>query len=245
MDKFVQSFGGQLVLEALGTQCPPFPNADYWFKRDNVIIELKCLIEDKSNDSRISAAMSDLCNKFINSGQMPDPGRGRFIIQSKDCPLELQKGLYKIVGRSLRRRLQKANRQIKATREKLGCPDAYGLVLLANDGNYRLEPTQFRSAVDQAIGKDFSGIEGVVLFTVNMLSSSPIIQEHSSHAALWMPCPREGYRDLPDNFLQRFSDGWIKHVGRFIGEDIKVLGDLDAEQLDSFRCDQKVSKARK
>jgi hypothetical protein len=245
MDKFVRNFGGQLVLDALGTRSPPFANADYWFERDNVVAELKCLSEDKSDDVQISAAMNKLFNDLINSGRMPDPGPGRFIVQSANCPVEFQKGLYKILARPIRRRLHKANRQIKATRVKLGCPDAYGLVFLANDGNYRLEPAQFRCAVDVAIGRDFSGVEGLILFTVNMLSTSPIIQEHSSHAALWMPCPRVGHRALPDEFVRRFIDDWSKHVGQFVGEEIKVVRDFDAEQLESFRCDQKVSKARR
>jgi hypothetical protein len=243
MNRFVREFGGQLVLDVVGPN-PSFANADYWFDRENVVAELKCLSEDKSQDPRQRAAIQKLFDSFVDSGRIPDPGVGLFRVETKDCPAEFQRGVYKILARPMKRRLDKANRQIKVTRRKLGREDAYGLVLLANDGDYRLEPAQFRQAVEFALGTDFSAIEGLVLFTVNLLSTSPAIGPHMSHANVWMPCARPGHRVISQDFLSRLCDGWFKHVGHLIGEPIPVLHEVDPAQIESFVCDQRVSRAR-
>lgn len=244
MNRFVREFGGQLVLDVVGPN-PSFANADYWFDRENVVAELKCLSEDKSQDPRLHAAIQKLFDSFVDSGRIADPGVGVFRVDSKDCPIEFQRAVYKILARPIKRRLDKANRQIKATRRKLGIDDAYGLVLLANDGNYRLEAAQFRQAVEVALGNDFSAIEGLVLFTVNLLSTGPAMEPHASHANVWMPCSRIGHRVISQDFLSRLADGWSKHVGRLIGESIPVVHEADPADIEGFVCDQRVSRARR
>lgn len=90
MNRFVREFGGQLVLDVVGPN-PSFANADYWFARENVVAELKCLSEDKSQDPRLHAAIQKLSNSFVDSGRIPDPGEGVFGVDSKDCPIEFQR----------------------------------------------------------------------------------------------------------------------------------------------------------
>lgn len=240
MNRFVRDFGGALVLEALGTGCPPFANADYWFESENIIAELKCLTEDKTNDSRMRRALNRQFDDFVDSGRMPDPGPGLYRINSSACPREFQREIYKIFARPIKRRFRKANEQIKATRQKLGRADAQGLVLLANDGNYRLEVNQLMCAVDLALGKDFSGIDSVVVFTENMPANTPFTERHAN---VWIPADREGHRPISAEFLHRFSDGWFKHVSRLVGKDIPVFRDIEHAVLDSLYCDQVASKA--
>lgn len=118
-------------------------------------------------------------------------------------------------------------------------------MLLANDGNYRLEPAQFRQAVEAALGNDFSAIEGLVLFTVNLLFTGPAMEPHASHANVWMPCSRMGHRVISQDFLGRLADGWSKHVGRLIEESIPVVHEANPADIEGFVYDQRVSRARR
>jgi hypothetical protein len=245
MNRFVRNFGGELVSNLVGTRSPPFANADYWFEQDNVVAELKCLAEDDSREARIRKNVQKLFDSFHRSGRMPYPKFwGVRRINSTDCPPAFQRALYRLLAQPLKGRLRKANQQIRETRKHLGKDDAYGLVLLANDGHYHLEPAQFRHAVDVALGKDFSAIEGLILFTVNLLSTGPGVEPHASHINVWMPCSRVGHREISDEFLRRFQEGWTQHVGNFIGEKIPVIYEMDTE-IEGFRYDQRLSRTRR
>jgi hypothetical protein len=239
MDTVVQTIGGQRVLDILGTDSPAFSNADYWFEKYNVIAELKCITEDKSGDVRMRKAISALVNKAMDSGRVPDPGRGVFRIQSGSLPIDVQRGIYKILARAIRQRLKKANRQIKSTRDKLGLADAYGLVLLANDGNYALQPEQLMYAVDVALGNDFSAVESLIVFMPNMLSLSPLTPLHTS---VWVPASREGRREVPDALLREIEAGWIEHVRKMTGEPIPIFKEVEHDVLAQTWYDQRVSR---
>jgi hypothetical protein len=245
MNFVVQQLGGTLVADLVRDRSPQFANADYWFERDNVIVELKCLSDDKTYDPQLRRALNKLFDSFIDSARIPDPGPGVFRVNSKNMPLDFQRQLYRLLARSIKRRFRKANQQIKQTRELLGRHDAYGLVLLANDGNYRLEPAQLMYAVDTALSRDFSAIEGLVVFTVNLLSTGPGIEPYASHANVWIPASRDRHRDLPDPFIERFFEAWVRHLRDLIGEKIPVLRDREHSELEHWRYDQRLCRSRR
>ena len=243
MNNFVCNFGGRLVSEMLETKSPTISNADYWFEAENIVVELKCLTKDKSDDSRPRDSLELKFNDLINSGTWPDPGPGSFRVNSTDFPIETQHELYALFARTIRKRLSKANAQIKATRDWLNRPEAYGLVLLANDGNFQLEFNQLMAAVDEALGKNFSAIEGLVVFSENMLISLPehLATHAISHARPWIPASREGHRDLPADFLRRFHQGWANHTGKLLGQEIPILSQIGHDVLNQSRIDRRVS----
>lgn len=143
------------MTDALGNTSPGFANADYFFEQENIIAELKCLTEDKLSDSRQSESIRNLFEQNISLGQIPDPGPGIVRINSSDCPLDIQRKLYSIISRPIKTHIEKANRQIRETRRQLNRPDAHGLLLFANDGNFRLELDQFAHAIDVTLGNSF------------------------------------------------------------------------------------------
>lgn len=245
MNRFVRKFGGKTVSDVIATNNPTFANADYIFEKENIIAELKCLTEDKSNDSKQKARISALFERYVRSGRMPYFA-GLRVIQSKDCPTDLQKELYRIFARPIRRQLDKANQQIRETRKFLKMENAHGLVLLANDGNYRLEPAQLVHCVELALGNRFSAIDTVVVFTVNMLASVPPERSDiASHVSVWIPAGRVGHSEIAVGFLDRLAAGWARHVGEFIDEDVPIAFDLDHSFIAELRCDQLLAKARR
>lgn len=240
MNHFVRTVGGELVSNVIGTKNPLFANADYVFRQDNVVAELKCLSENKDTDANQRAEIAALFKRYSDAGKMPY-WRGCRAINSTDCPVDLQKGLYRIFARPIRQQIKKANRQIRETRRVLGMDDALGLLLLANDGNFRLEPGQLMYTIDTAIGQRFSAIDTVVVFTVNMSASLPAhIRELPPHANVWIPAPRIGHRNIPDEFLNRLSRGWVRHVSDRLQQPIPVFEDIEHALLEKLRYDDRM-----
>ena len=236
MGNYVKAFGGQLGMDLFG-HSPDFANADYVFPQDNVIAELKCLTDDKSEDEDLQKELEELFESAIRKGHMSDPGPGRVLMETKGTPLAFQRQVYKVISKSLKRRLAKANKQIKQTKARLNRPDALGLVLLCNDGNFRLEPAQWVHAVEVALGRDFSSINSVVQFTVNMLATTPMMGQHTN---LWISGSRREITKVPDDFIRRFGEGWAEHVGQIIGRPVAFGGTLDVENLESLKFDRQL-----
>ena len=236
MGRFVRSFGGQVVADLFGPS-PDFLNADYFFPRDDVIAELKCVTEDKSGDEGLQEKLQQLFDRCVDRGLLPEPGPGWHVFETKNAPLKVQREVYALFGRSIKRRLDKANKQIKRTREQLKRPDARGLVLLANDGNFHLEPAQWAHAVQVALGRDFSAINSVVLFTVNMLAATPKLGQHTN---FWIAASRTTHPEVPEEFMHRLGEGWAQHVAKVIGQPVPMRHDIAAKDLESLKFDRKI-----
>ena len=54
---FVRGFGGEVVEDIVGAS-PDFRNADYLFRSNRVVAELKRVVEDKSEDDKASKKFS-------------------------------------------------------------------------------------------------------------------------------------------------------------------------------------------
>lgn len=236
MDRFVKSFGGQVGLDLFGPN-PDFSNADYVFPQDKVVAELKCLTDDKSADEDLQKKLEELFESAIQRGFIPDPGPGRHILETKGTPLQFQREVYAVISRSIIRRLSKANKQIKETKARLNLPEARGLLLLCNDGNFRLEPAQWVHAVRVALGNDFSSINSVVQFTVNMLSTTPTMGQHAN---LWMSGVRPGIKPVPEDFIHRLGEGWARHVGQLHNMPVTWNQTLDAKDIESLKYDRQI-----
>jgi hypothetical protein len=56
---FVKAFGGELIRDIVGPS-PNFHDADYLFRKEGVIAELKVLTEDKLNDPEMRKKLGAL-----------------------------------------------------------------------------------------------------------------------------------------------------------------------------------------
>ena len=76
--------------------------------------------------------------------------------------------MYQVTGKSIRRRIQKANKQIRETKTALGLADYRGVLFIANDGNFMFPPAATNHAVQLSLQRDFREIRHFVFFTANM-----------------------------------------------------------------------------
>ena len=230
-NRFVVNSGGRLVSEIVGSS-PKFNNADYLFRDVNVISELKCLREDKSHDKRFQQKVQERFDSWIDKGLVPNPGPGTFRLESKYLPLQCTNELYKIYQKPINRIVDKANRQIKQTKKHLNLPEAKGLLLLVNDGNYALELDVLAYAVTQCLGIRYKSINMVVIFTVNMFVHMKGIEKN---LLVWMPAERKELEIIDPEFLNRLQVGWMRHLEDITGVEILCAGQIEANELEMIR----------
>lgn len=213
-NEFVKEFNGELVSELLPAN-PSFDNADYLFRNDNVIAELKCLEKDILEEADFKAKFNALYDGWLSKG-LVRPAWGTFEVNTATLPIECQREVYGLIKKPIQRTIEKANKQIKSTKEHFNLPNAAGLLLLANDGNYSLESAQIIDIVGKILTHQYSGIDGFVYFTVNMRAMMP---GYHRDVNLWVP-NYEGYIESLVKMVDRMADAWGRFYARKIGQDV-------------------------
>lgn len=115
---FVRAFGGTVVSDLLGPS-PNHANADYFFPSVHVIAELKCLTDDKREDSNIQGRVQALFDRWMEDGTIPVMYGEEIRVESKTLPEQCQRELIELYKPPIQRRILKANKQIKATAQRL------------------------------------------------------------------------------------------------------------------------------
>lgn len=198
------------------------------------MLELKCL-EQNLFSSVYAEKLAVLVRKWIGQGFIPRSGDVTINLQT--VPEPCQREWLELLKRPIKRVLEKANSQIKATKRVLNLPSAKGVLLIANEG-ILLPPQELMNLVHRILSSRkpdktspiFSSIDWVVLFSVNRpMMFTP--EQRESH--YWMSIPRDGDCDSAmRDFLGAFRNGWFTHFGNLVGLPVerKRLGrqDLDA-----------------
>ena len=226
---FVRRFGGEVLEDTFGTSLNTL-NADYVFRDCNVIAELKRLVDDKSKDEDIQAKIQAKFDAWMDQGII-GPAYGNVVIDSSTLPIQCQRELIDVFRPPLRRRVLKANRQIRETAKLLGMPDAKGLLLVANDGNYALEADMAMYLLSRILGNDCRSIHSIIYFTVNMSAASPLTHKQ---VLVWVASSRKRLLEpVASEFLAELFEGWLTHLERLRGESIdRIVGSDNAlEQI--------------
>jgi hypothetical protein len=214
IDEVVRVVGGQRVRELVGEN-PPFDNADYLFTKDNIISELKDLEKDFLSDPTVNDRMQEMYNRWLDEGKEIPTMYGEGVLQTDQIPVECARKLMGIFKDKLESAvLRKANRQIRETKEKLNYPNALGLLLLSNEGNFVFDPEMTAHVLFHSLGAKFSSIEHVILVSANLRITA------STMAPMGPPfisirCPNR--RQPSDEFIQRLGSSWYGVLGAATG----------------------------
>lgn len=156
--------------------------ADYLLGQRSLIAELKTMNGNPHN--RIEQRLKE---RFAKPGAPIVYGKVGLskVIEGMEDRDTLNKMLVDLVGRGVRRHLQKANDQIAAIKTRLNLPNAGGLVILMNDA----EPMIDAGAIGYAIDSAFNTVEGGYPHITNVWAS---IESHK----IRMPGKRIGYPQL-------------------------------------------------
>lgn len=227
-DGFIPRIGGCRVLELIGAN-PTASNADYLFRQDNVIAELKVLTADLVRTDSGQDGIAALMASWRERGLYNVVFYGTRLIQSRDLPEQCQQELAEYFGKRLSKVISDANKQIRSTKSLLKMDDAFGLLLLVNDGSYHLHPDMLTYVLSRALRPRFDdrghpesvsnkSIDNVLALTITMSANAPSIPEP---VQLWLPAFRDT-RQIPDEFLNRIADGWFNYLADVTGAPVRV-----------------------
>ncbi len=173
-NEFVEYFGGSLVSKLIPNQNDK-PNADYVFQSPEVIAELKCFRKDLFNNEEDIERLFSFFKNWKDRKLIEEGDEIKLVLGSKNLPTECYKDLINSCIKTIDRAISKANKQIRETKLTLNKPEAKGLLLLANDGNYFVQNSDFLGLICSLMQRKYldSSIDGFVYFTLNQISFIP------------------------------------------------------------------------
>jgi hypothetical protein len=113
-----------------------FQNADYFFENRQIVGELKCL------EGEMHPKVQAYIDKMLEDGKIHFSGKLRidYVLKNHPRKEEINREINKLVTSSLEDCVEKANRQIRETREYFSLPNARGFLFIVNNANFVLEP---------------------------------------------------------------------------------------------------------
>jgi hypothetical protein len=221
---FVKDFGGEIVSEEVER------SADYFFRGHNVVAELKCLVVDQSADT--SRKLYEVIERRCAAPQ-PQPGLNDILLSftSSDgekftIPFDegLQRASEKVLLPPIENLIRDANRQIRATKERLSIPSAHGVVLIFNEGNslHAIGPQHFALLAGKVIQKPQAGerrfphIQGLIYFSLDTIETFD--EQTQKYMPFWLPAQVRGdsVEDIR-HFQDDLKKGWYQWIEKMRG----------------------------
>ena len=228
--EFVKDFGGEIVPEEPEDSQR---SADYFFRRHNVVAELKCLVVDQTANTlnRLNAILDQRLAARATLTEDRDPDDILLPFTTADgekftIPFDksFQQACDDVLLPPIENIIRATNQQIRATKERLSIPSAHGLVLIFNEGNplHAAAPQHFAMLAGKVIQKPQSGerrfphIQGMVYFSFETIKT--FYEQTEKYMPFWFPVQVRG--DAVED-IKGFQDdlklGWYQYVEKMTG----------------------------
>jgi hypothetical protein len=204
--RFVRSIGGEVLPKSAEE------SADYLFRAEKVVIELKTLLQD-ATPAHVRELQA-LADRWHKQGWVRIYGRTTLDLQT--IRTECQREWLDLLETPVERIIRKANRQIRSTKRSQGLSDAKGLLLIVNDGNFLYtEPVNYMILVARILQKKtargerrFPDIRGVVYFSYRVPAAGESV-------LFWLPGTIEPAADADLGAFQgRLRQQWFAHFAK-------------------------------
>jgi hypothetical protein len=228
---FVRGFGGEVVADLLPRGKPPPLNADYFLFGREVVAELKCLEQDYFRDARVGEKLAKLANEWVRAGLLglEQIATGRFSTETlpETCALQA----ISVFAKPLKAAVIHANKQLKATKTHFQLPRAKGLLILANDGNFSLNPELTMHVLGRLFREHFSAIESYIYFAPRLVTK---IAGVTDQGRIWISGPTRGAgTGVSSELMKRIEEGWHRYVQSHFGGGMKRINTDDPQLLRS------------
>jgi hypothetical protein len=229
-EDFFEEYGAEVSDKVLaGANVPT--NPDYIFHEEKIIAELKILKVDPFRNKDFVKSLEKKKREWVQKGYITASELSR-VTRLKQLPDKPYKDAIKLYMGPVKRHIEKANDQIKKTKTRRGLDEFKGLLLLASDGNYLLEPEAIRNFVATVLRNPgmYRSINTVLYFTVNTVTTKP---DDSTFVRLWVNLWRdkEHFENVPLPFLNKLYDGWVERYKTLTGLDLKKLSNMNEEGI--------------
>ena len=201
-NRFVVGFGGELVAPLIKSQ--GVQNADYLFREERVIVELKTLQTEFFDPLlvRIGETAKALCEG-----------------PTEDAFVTFERRLFGILEAPLARIVKKANRQIRETKDALGLQGHRGIVLCINDGFIGFPPFFVTDLLHRILVRErFSSTHALIYMTNHVVR----VNEGDHAGFLWWPYVGPKDTDELKAFIDRLGEGWARFASVRLGQDEPV-----------------------
>src|ERR1700731_1250965 len=147
---FIRHFGGEVLPEA-----PDGRTADYLFREQKIIAELKTMTVDQTEDAdrKLTPYVEEWARKH---NRMPEGTQvdGKYVVEIKNMPQEIQAVWMKMLQAPAEDLIKQENRQIRDTKKRIAMPKAKGMILIANEANtYHNNPDDYRRLMAEILRK--------------------------------------------------------------------------------------------
>jgi hypothetical protein len=212
---FVTDFGGELVPENSKDKL-----ADYLFRKQNVVAELKCLTEDQT--TAMNNKVTEMVRNWIRKNKKTPT---EDFLRIATAPPEIQTPWLNFLSAQVENFVRKANRQIRSTKVVHNLPTAKGLLLVFNEGNpLHNRPEDFRKLLAIVLRKRRTGnerafphINGAVYFSFDTVKTQ---QKMNFWAPLQMQEPDEDVTPLKQ-FQHDLQQAFYLYLQRTRGRPVR------------------------
>lgn len=223
--EFVISFGGELLPATSDTKM-----ADYLFRKQNVLAELKCLMQDQTDS--MNKKVSDVVLEWVKRNKVLPSGYDGAFLNIAAAPKELSDKWLQILKAPIEGCIRDANRQIRESKKYLQLPIAQGLVFIFNQGNFlHNRPKDFRLLLgnilckrDSAKQLRFPNIHGVVFFSFETVKSEK--EQMSFWASLQLRETTDEDATEMQNFQAELRDAFYAFIAARSGKTARKF-DID------------------
>jgi hypothetical protein len=218
--EFVREFGGEVLAERPGAKM-----ADFLFRAQNVVAELKCLVVDQTEE--MNRRLTEVVKEAAKTNEALLSLFDYPFLEIAKAPKEISDPWLNILTAPLENVVRYANRQIRSTKEELDLPSAKGLLLIFNqDNQLHVRPHDFRLLIAKILRKKtsdgqlrFAEIDGVVFFSFETVKSE------KQGMSFWAPMQiqRKPEDDLASMkmFQKDLQQGWYRHVEKITGRPVR------------------------
>jgi len=226
---FVEEYGG-VVSDRLGAASDKPKNADYIFHDAKVVAELKLLKDDPVTNKDFLKSREKKQKEWLQKGQISRAELAK-VTKVNQLPDNCYRDIVKLYTRPIKYHLEKANTQIKATKENMNLEDYKGLVFLTSDGNYFLEPRHVRQIAGDILGPGkYRAINTVVHLTVNVVTTR---SDDETLSRLWVNLYRDKdyFENVPLPFLKDLFNKWVDYYQEVTRVKLENICEMNEEGI--------------
>jgi hypothetical protein len=216
-DVFVEQFGGEKISDLIFSKSQMPLNADYFFRQQNVIAELKTLEGVYSGPNGFKA----LAQAYIDSGCGTD--LMSLIWGSAPMPQRVRDLIGKRLRRAIEQRIKKARKQLRHSKATFGNGATRTLILIAMDQSPLFGHSTMILTLAKMMGDNYSDefTDGVVYLNPN----TPTKMKHDGmEFSGWYPFYRDdGINSELSGFVNLLGNRWLTYYGNLIGQRHPIL----------------------
>jgi hypothetical protein len=230
-ERAVLAAGGLRVFDLLPRNTNLGKNADFVFRNENVIAELKCLVHDPRDAEWFRISMNEKFRRWVTEGRIP-PFWGTFTVNIRDLPENCAIEAVSLLKKHFVKLVSDANKQIKNTKRILGMPAARGLLVFLQSGDYFLPPNTILNLVNRCLPDQHNrSVDDVIHANADLAAIQP---GNGDRHAFFLHACRDVQNPISLDLVDRLQQCWQTELEQRIGGLFRRADWVGPRELDTM-----------